>query len=589
VSLIKNKIKALTILIISIILISLVFLPIGSANEEESAEVSLILLGEIPPIEYFKDNVINIMFKDDFGLNWTNLKERYGKLLKFLPGEYGVSYFLLMKIWWPIYFGKDVAKALGYTSVNFYAEFLDNQSGWHAHVEPATVTHVTGGVIKNLRVHVKIEDLTASCTATLRIKCTRIGITGEPIGVSYVDIPLKAAPYHYAEVRPTAEVKNVAPASEITIPVDITNRGNYFDTFVINVEGGNGAVGLASQQNLVLNPGETRRIYVRIMTPEVTLFDPGTIRQITIQVHSVDDPTSSFIGSIAVKTFGFYLSPPLLLGLGVIILIIIISSLVVYYRREKELQSLYGKPEKPWKIPEERKHLEKLKKKDIEKYKKELEMMREEYQSALLWYKHYQEAMKPKTEREKKIALLEYKRDRLQEKLNKKMEDEWRKRWEREYEMWKEECKKIQLDYRKKKASILNKWERKKREIKEEYDKLNRERKEKGLPPLPMPEIPEPELPAPPTLPPEPIKPPKPVVPKYEIDYEKMEIIPPKEELFEKEEKETTVEEKKKEEKTFKETKEDIRKAKLLEKIKKDQEKQLRKLKKQMERYKNQV
>ena len=587
-SLIKNKIKALTILIISTILISSVFLPVGSANEEESAGVSLILHGEIPPIEYFKDNVIDVMFKDDFGLNWTNLKERYTKFLKFLPGEYGVSYFLRMKIFWPIRFGKDVAKALGYTSVNFYGEFLGNQSGWHAHVEPATITHVTGGVTKNLRVHVKIEDLTASCTTTLRIKCTRIGINGEPIGVSYIDIPLKAAPYHYAEVKPTAEVKNVAPASEITIPVDITNRGNYFDTFVINVEGGNGAVGLASQQNLVLNPRETRRIYVRIMTPEVTLFDPGTIRQITIQVHSVDDPTSSFTGSIAIKTFGFYLSPPLLLGLSMIIFMIIVLSLIFYYKREKELQSIYGKPEKPWKIPEEKKYLEKLKKEDIKKYKKELEMMREEYQSALLWYKFYQEAMKPKTEREREIALLEYKRDKLQQKLEKKIENEWRSRWEKEYEEWKKECNKLQSEYIKKKTAILNEWERKKREIKEQYEKLNKERKEKGLQPLPLPEIPEPNLPSPPTLPPEPIKPPKPVVPQYEIDYEKMEIIPPKELSAKEEEKKTLAEEKKKE-KIIQKTDEDIRKTKLLEKIKKEQEKQLMKLKKQMESYKKQV
>ena len=47
------------------------------------------------------------------------------------------------------------------------------------------------------------------------------------------------------------------------------------------------------------------------------------------------------------------------------------------------------------------------------------------------------------------------------------------------------------------------------------------------------------------------------------------------------------VEEKKEE--SIQKTDEDIRKARLLEKIRKDQEKQLRKLKKQMERYKNQV
>jgi hypothetical protein len=542
-------------------------------EEEEGAEVALNIIGEIPPITHFQDNIINLEFYDSFGLNWTQIKKVFAKTIL---GE------MWIKFWWGRVLFRNVPgieEALGYTSVTFYAEIMGNQSGWSAYVTPASIPRTTGGYKANVQLHVKVEDLTANNSVTVRIKCTRIGVNGGEIGVSYIDIPVKAAPYHYAEVKPTAEVKNVAPASEITIPVDITNRGNYFDTFVINIEGKNGAVGLASQQNLVLNPGETRRIYVRIMTPEVTLFDPGTIRQISIQVHSIDDPTSKFTGSIAIKTFGFYLSPPLLLGLGIIILIIIIISLIFYYKRERELQSLYGKPEKPWKIPEERKHLERLKEKDIEKYKKELQMMKEEYQSAILWYKYYQEAMKPKTEREKKIVLLEYKRDKLQERLDKKMENEWRSRWEKEYESWRKECEKLQREYNKKKAAILNEWERKKREIKEEYDKLNKERKEKGLPPLPLLEIPEPELPPPPTLPPEPIKPPKPIVPKYEIDYEKMEIIPPRE-LFTKEERKIPVEEKEEKNLIPKTDKEDIRKTRLLEKIKKDQEKQLRKLKK---------
>jgi len=559
-------------------------MPSVVGEEEEDAGVALSVIGEIPPITHFQDNVINLQFYDNFGLNWTQILNTFGKG----PFKY------IIKLEWPFLFGEpfkwspEVLEYMGYTTVTFYAEILGNESGWSAYVTPASITQTTGGKQAKIKLHVKVEELTANNSVTVRIKCTRIGVNGGEIGVSYIDIPVKAAPYHYAEVRPATEVKNVAPASETTIPVDITNKGNYFDTFIIYVEGKNGAVGLASQQNLVLNPGETRRIYVRIMTPEVTLFDPGTIRQISVQVYSVNDPSSKFTGSIAIKTFGFYLSPPLLLGLSIIIFMIIVLSLIFYHKREKELQSIYGKPEQPWKIPEEKRYLEKLKKENIEKYKKELEMMKEEYQSALLWYKFYQEAMKPKTERERKIALLEYKRDKLQQKLEKKIENEWRSRWEKEYEEWKKECNRIQSEYIKKKAAILNEWERKKREIKEQYEKLNKERKEKDLQPLPLPEIPEPNLPSPPTLPPEPIKPPKPVVPQYEIDYEKMEIIPPKELSAKEEEKKTLAEEKKKE-KIIQKTDEDIRKTKLLEKIKKEQEKQLRKLKKQMESYKNQV
>jgi len=50
---------------------------------------------------------------------------------------------------------------------------------------------------------------------------------------------------------------------------------------------------------------------------------------------------------------------------------------------------MFGKPDKPWNLPEERKYLEKLKEKDKEEYNNVLKMMRDEYKSALLWYKSY--------------------------------------------------------------------------------------------------------------------------------------------------------------------------------------------------------
>ena len=546
-----------------------------AAEDGENAEVSLNIIGEIPLITHFEDNIINLQFYDNFGLNWT-------RLLKTFPYFY-------MKLIWPTRipffgFGPEVKKYLGYTSINFYASVIGEPDGWYAYVEPASITESTGGKTANLKLHIKVDKLDAPNSVTVQVRCVRILTNGEVYGTTYANISVKAAQYHFAEIKPVKDIKEAPPASQSYIPVDITNKGNYYDTFLINVIGENGVVGISSQEIIVLNPGETQRINIMVMTPEINFYDPGTIRKIRIEAYSINDPENKFIGEAVVKTVGFYISPPLLLTIGLIALLLLITISVLYYKREKELQNIYGKPEKPWKIPEEKKYLEKLKKENIEKYKKELEMMREEYQSALLWYKFYQEAMKPKTEREKKIALLEYKREKLQEKLEKKIENEWRSRREREYEEWKKECNRIQSEYIKKKAAILNEWERKKREIKEQYEKLNKERKEKGLQPLLLPEIPEPNLPSPPTLPPEPIKPPKPVVPKYEIDYEKMEIIPPRE-LFAKEEDKQTTEK----EIISKAEEKDISKMRLLERIKKEQEKQLRKIKKQMESYKKQI
>ena len=56
----------------------------------------------------------------------------------------------------------------------------------------------------------------------------------------------------------------------------------------------------------------------------------------------------------------------------------------------KKLARICKKPEKPWKNYNERGYLEGLiKEKNAKEYKRTLKMMKEEYTSALMWYKSY--------------------------------------------------------------------------------------------------------------------------------------------------------------------------------------------------------
>jgi len=77
-----------------------------------------------------------------------------------------------------------------------------------------------------------------------------------------------------------------------------------------------------------------------------------------------------------------------------IIVALIILCILFYYIKNKRDQELFGKPTKPWILPEEKKYLDKLKEKNKEEYDKVLQMMKDEYQSALLWFEDYQNSMK---------------------------------------------------------------------------------------------------------------------------------------------------------------------------------------------------
>ncbi|MEA2055452.1 MAG: hypothetical protein U9O49_01310, partial [Candidatus Thermoplasmatota archaeon] len=78
-------------------------------------------------------------------------------------------------------------------------------------------------------------------------------------------------------------------------------------------------------------------------------------------------------------------------------IIILLGVVIFFYRRRKILQKLCIKPDEPWKLEKEKKYLDKLKEKDNEKYDETMKMMKDEYKSSLLWYKHYRKGMLKKS------------------------------------------------------------------------------------------------------------------------------------------------------------------------------------------------
>ena len=300
-----------------IVTFSLFFLVLSPSvlaqEEEEDAQVGIRVDGDIPLIEVGKDTVINITFEDRGSLNWSKLLETYGSMF----GGLGYVY---MKVVWPYMFGEQITEWMGYHSIDFYPEVEGNVSGWYAWMEPSEIVRSTLGTTANLKLHVRVDERTQSNAAVIRIKCVRRGITGKPIAVSYSEIAVTARAYHYINIVPLESKKEVSPGSTVTIPVDVKNLGNFVDTFHISAVGENGVVGIASDQILVLNPGESQRIYIQATAP-ITLFDIGTPKNLKILAYSIHEPDNIFTGEIALINKGIYL--PFL-----IILIVIIGTIV---------------------------------------------------------------------------------------------------------------------------------------------------------------------------------------------------------------------------------------------------------------------
>ncbi len=306
-------------------LLSNFFVYANAQEDNEGAELAIKIVGNLPFIEIGKDNIIKLEFEDRFGLNWTSILDKFGW---FIP-----------KLEWPFLFGQDVKKYLGYSSVDFYGEVVNNVSGWHAFVDPSEVSKTTGGMKANLTLHVRVDKLSTSSYATIRIKCIRRLANGETEGPTFAYISLKAKPQHYAEIDILQTVKEAAPGSIIYFPVDITNKGNFVDTFQFKpIEEEDGLSGVISGQSIVLSPGETQRVYLQIATPR-NFVDFGTPREIKVKAYSVNYPNETFIGNAAIVTRGINMESPAAFILLFIIVIIAIAFIIYKRYRNKSLPS----------------------------------------------------------------------------------------------------------------------------------------------------------------------------------------------------------------------------------------------------------
>lgn len=238
-----------------------------------------------------------------------------------------------------------------------------------------------------------------------------------------------------------------------SVPVEIQNLGSHIDTFNFRVYTDlDSDLVLSPPPALTLKPGDKATVSVGISSPQI-LHDPGSVHNIIIEMYSIDQPENIFSNSFTVTTAGVYISPFAIYYLMIFIIFIFI--VVVFYKTIKDrlFNKVYKKPEKPWKITEEKEYLEKLKEKDKEKYNGTLEMMKDEYKSSLLWYSSYC-----------KYLLKENKRRKQKKKTKKTDEKEARnffldlfKKKDKEYKETKEKKKKEPVELKKSETKPVKK------------------------------------------------------------------------------------------------------------------------------------
>jgi len=333
---------------------------------------------KIPSIKTAEWTTINLTILDGYGIPWETLSTKFPILSRYI---------------WPVFMPswKDF---LGYSALRFEPEIVEGDPrGWYTKITPSAIATADQGKIYNLKLEVKTDDIAVDYAVVIGVKVTRVAPSGEDIGVSYVNIPVKASSLNNLKMTAGFTTKETSPRSHVTIDISLTNRGYYRDMFSLKFVEESGATIFASQQVIVLDPKETQQVRIDVLTPE-KFFDLGTPNIINIYATSISDPNPAPIGSFVIVTKGFYFSPLIGIVLIPIILIIVIIFLFWFFVKEQRDIERFGKPQKPWKIPEEKAYLLDLKQDDKKAYQQERQMMKDEYKSSMLWYKDYRQEMK---------------------------------------------------------------------------------------------------------------------------------------------------------------------------------------------------
>ena len=204
---------------------------------------------------------------------------------------------------------------------------------------------------------------------------------------STVEVLTKVDKFHLAEIKSILP-QEIEPYQAKSIPITIRNIGSHIDTYNFRVRCNDENMVVTPPPALTLKPGEEGQALVGVAAPK-RFLSVGTTTSIFVEAYSVEDPDKVFSNTIILKTTGIHVAGGAIYTTILLLTILVIVVGLYLYLSKKRREKICKKPEKPWTIPKENEYLEKLKQKDKKKFEETMQMMQEEYQSSLLWYKHY--------------------------------------------------------------------------------------------------------------------------------------------------------------------------------------------------------
>jgi hypothetical protein len=237
---------------------------------------------------------------------------------------------------------------------------------------------------------------------------------------STVEILIRVNKYHELRIFPPPP-QDIEPFEVKTIPVTVKNIGSHIDTYNFRVSSTDDNMVVTPPPAITLSPGEEAQALVGVAAPK-SFLSIGSTASVFLEAYSVDDPNSVFPQTITLSTIGIHATGGSTYNFSLLMITLVIVAAIIMYIIRKRREGIVKKPEKPWDIPEEKKYLEKLKEKDNEKYNKTLDMMKDEYRSALLWHRYFCDALLRKENSSRKKIEINIGLKKLSKKLNKTLE-----------------------------------------------------------------------------------------------------------------------------------------------------------------------
>jgi len=387
--------------------------------------------------------------------------------------------------------------------LRYYLKIVNiSGEGWNAYVNP-TFIYLGQGESYNATVYVTADVKPSyianiTCQIAMHVKLTDFVKYGN------ITFQVRSEPYRWLAVDIPNPVVDGRQERTYTVPINITNNGNYDDEYLISVPyAPHNWLYALSEQKVHLFPGESAQVNLTFHIPQERFYIQYENYLMQVRVQSMNDPGYYITKPIVVSLHGFHLTIGQLAVIASITpSLMILAALGVSFSYMNDPCRCIPKPWKEEKIP-------------AKDYRKEKKLMKEEWKSAIYF-------CKGEKERIKKLNSLIAKKESKQRALERKIMGEWKKAWMIPHQEWEKQCKELKEEYEAGRRKLLSMW----REV---NNKIRRVNKELGsnIPLIPQPEIPKLKL-----LP-EPGKLPKPRIPKYEIDVHRMRLIEPDELLLE--------------------------------------------------------